>query len=195
VEGRLQKAGPDWANPSIPVTPDTPAVGINWFDAERFCQWLTDHDRKKGKISARQYYRLPSVAEISQTIGLKPDAKLTRLDALGITTGEGAPEDLGPDPLPDWPPAKITNVGPNLGRETDAATRPAPNQPGFQDLAGNVWEWQAENETLPQNPAGLRGGSWRDENPIALRSDIVWADINPYLRLDNIGFRVVLAEE
>ena len=196
IEGRLGKAGTDWANPGVAVTPETPVVGINWFDAQRFCQWLTDYDRRKGKISAKQYYRLPSFAEFSQAIGLSPDVKLMRLDSLAVTTGEGAPPSANtPDPLAGWPPALVSNFGPHLDRDPDNVTRPAKAPTGFADLAGNVWEWVAESNTLPQNPAGLRGGSWRDENPIALRSDVIWSDVHPYLRLDNVGFRVVLASE
>ncbi|HQO96597.1 MAG TPA: SUMF1/EgtB/PvdO family nonheme iron enzyme, partial [Anaerolineaceae bacterium] len=56
---------------------------------------------------------------------------------------------------------------------------------GVRDMAGNVWEWQAN---YFQDHLALRGGSWGDLNyfaRVARRSSL-----RPYLRDHGIGFRV-----
>jgi len=56
---------------------------------------------------------------------------------------------------------------------------------GYKDLAGNVWEWTASDEG---NRAVLKGGSWWDFNPAALRGAARMIEDPTYTSSD-IGFR------
>ena len=42
---------------------DYPATCVSLYDATRFCEKLTDLERKSGKLSANEEYRLPTEAE------------------------------------------------------------------------------------------------------------------------------------
>ena len=61
---------------------------------------------------------------------------------------------------------------------------------GVMDMAGNVWEWQANYYDKNHNTLGLRGGSWRggvDFARVSIRVIVI-----PSYGADNIGFRVVV---
>jgi formylglycine-generating enzyme required for sulfatase activity len=49
--------------------PGHPAVNMNWEYAQKFCEWLTDRERKAGLLSPRQSYRLISDIEWSLASG------------------------------------------------------------------------------------------------------------------------------
>ena len=43
---------------------------VSWDDATAFCAWLTERERKAGKLSANERYRLPSDHEWSCGVGI-----------------------------------------------------------------------------------------------------------------------------
>jgi formylglycine-generating enzyme required for sulfatase activity len=57
----------------------------------------------------------------------------------------------------------------------------------LQDLAGNAWEWQANEYQSGENNPALRGGAWFDGEDY-LRVSNRSRD-NPSVRINNIGFR------
>ena len=74
---------------------------------------------------------------------------------------------------------------------TTSVMRYPANKLGIHDLGGNVWEWcQALFE-----PSGkwrvLRGGSWRDDSRLLLRSSLRIGS-TPVSRLNLYGFRCVV---
>ena len=54
-----------WEAPGFKQTWDDPVVGVSWDDAKAFCEWLTEKDRKEGKIGNDHEYRLPTDEEWS----------------------------------------------------------------------------------------------------------------------------------
>jgi formylglycine-generating enzyme required for sulfatase activity len=59
------------------------------------------------------------------------------------------------------------------------------------DMAGNVWEWQANYYRKEHDALGLRGGSWLDSEDFS-RVSIRYFDL-PDGRLGIIGFRLVVS--
>jgi formylglycine-generating enzyme required for sulfatase activity len=64
-----------WKSPTFKgqaVTPvDTcPVVYVSWDDAQKFAAWLTDKERREGRIPASARYRLPTDAEWSWAVGI-----------------------------------------------------------------------------------------------------------------------------
>jgi len=163
--------------------PDYPVVNVSWNDAQAFCRWLTDVERKSGKIPPDAMYRLPADDEWSVAVGI------------GDREGDGTPKEKSaklPDVYPwgtQFPPppgagnfadqtakAYFTNW-PCIVNYTDGfvATAPVgsftPNQFGIYDLAGNALEWCNSDYDFPTSKQRvLRGGAWNNCGPKSLLS-------------------------
>jgi formylglycine-generating enzyme required for sulfatase activity len=199
--------GDTWQNPGFTQGPTHPVCGVNWNDAQAFCQWLTERDRAEGKISAGQSYHLPRDCEWSVAVGLNEPRAGTPKD-----------KDEGARVYPwggSWPPpngagnyAGDDTADENWPREWKviegrhdgfARTSPvgsfAPNQFGLYDMGGNVWQWVEDDYDGIRGNRTLRGGSWADLVPrfalSSFRLDFPAAERFDY----SIGFRVVLAED
>ncbi len=59
-----------WRKPGWEIQDDDPVAGPCLIDAMAFCTWLTWEERKSGKITAEQAYRLPTDEEWSAAAGL-----------------------------------------------------------------------------------------------------------------------------
>jgi len=136
--------------------PDQPVVGISWYDAVAFAQWLS---RETGET-----YRLPTEAEWEAA-------------SRGGLTGQPFP--WGTE-LPDAGGRFRANYHPNTYaddgyRYTAPVGRFPANDYGLFDMAGNVAEWCRDcyktsyyTQSPALNPGGprtgktrvLRGGSW-----------------------------------
>jgi formylglycine-generating enzyme required for sulfatase activity len=62
--------GKSWKNPGFYQTKYYPVCFVSWNDAQAFCKWLTEKERRDGKISERQSYRLPTDHEWSCASGM-----------------------------------------------------------------------------------------------------------------------------
>lgn len=69
-----------WKSPEFEQTPEDPVVNVTWEDAAAFCQWLTERERKSGRLTAQQRYRLPTDQEWSVAVGLGPEQGRTPED-------------------------------------------------------------------------------------------------------------------
>jgi formylglycine-generating enzyme required for sulfatase activity len=130
--------------------PDQPVVGVSWFAAVKYCEWLS---KSQGKS-----YRLPTEAEWE---------KACRGDLYGMEYAWG-----------NEPPSSIEYFGGREWKGPKRVGEWRPNGFGLFNIGDNVHEWcsdwYAENYysiSPERNPAGpesgtrrvSRGGSWRHQ--------------------------------
>jgi formylglycine-generating enzyme len=155
--------------------PNQAVVGISWFDADKYCQWLgsqTGHS-----------YRLPTEAEWER-------AARGIFEQNSFHWGNEAPQSL-PDYATRW------QTGP------EPVARYAPNGFGLYDICDNVHEWCGDwydpnyyAVSPERNPPGpergqrkaSRGGSWRHQVKVARCS--ARSSIPPEFQYADYGFRV-----
>lgn len=184
-----------------------PVESVTWFDAWSYCYWLTDGERRSGRLPSGWAYRLPTEAEWEYACRAGTTSPFHFGPALrsGMVNFDGRWEY-------DSSIGSTKNLGGAfLGRTTEVGTY-EPNAWGLYDMHGNVWEWCLDvwsdrlpggSVTDPQGPSTgayrvMRGGSWfPSDNPEICRSayrvrNPVF-DAYPGLKGMHIGFRVVLA--
>ncbi len=157
---------------------DYPVVGVNWEQANAFCNWRTDYLIKGLGASAKymQRYRLPTEAEWEYAARGKEGNELP-WNQDGVKSGNGC---------------FYANFKPDRGNYTKDGNLItskvgiySANSNGLFDMAGNVAEWTSTvyteagvysmsdmNPTLTYNAAledpyalkrkSVRGGSWKD---------------------------------
>jgi formylglycine-generating enzyme required for sulfatase activity len=212
------KVSRQWGHkePKYPLTTsdNCPVVLVSWDGAVRFCEWLTQRERRNGLIGHSERYRLPTDHEWSCAVGI------------------GAIEDSAADPLLksclvkrvypwgiQWPPPKGSA---NLADETFAsvlgvygpivhvtgykdgfaATAPVgsfhANRLGLYDMAGNVHEWCLDIAKIDEEGIHRvgRGSCYRMAEPESLLSSYrKIGGAEPHSRDPMTGFRVVLVAE
>jgi formylglycine-generating enzyme required for sulfatase activity len=169
-EPRYWRSG-DWNKPNNPV------VGVSWYEALAFCQWLS--------------------ATIDQEITLPSEQQWQR----AAQGDDGREYPWGNDK----PGPELCNWNRYLDEITPVTEYPYGSSPyGVMDMSGNVWEWCLTGwETgLTIISDGrearlLRGGSWSSDSPLSLRA----ANRNPkdpnnrlspnYRNHVTVGFRCV----
>jgi sulfatase modifying factor 1 len=155
--------------------PQQPVVAVSWFEAVRYCEWLS------GVHGA--HYRLPTEAEWERAARGGVEGKL-------FPWGDAAPESL-----PEYP-QRWAN-GPEAVGSSD------PNGFGLHDMCANVHEWcsdwfqagyyAASPERNPRGPESgerraSRGGSWRHH--IKVTRCAARSSIPPQFKYADYGFRV-----
>ena len=159
--------------------PDQAVVGVSWFDATAYCEWLSK--------TTRDLYRLPSEAEWERAARGGLEQKLYPWG------------DEPPDSLPNY--AGRWRTGPEIVGHAEI------NSLGICDIGSNVHEWCSDwfdaayyavsPERNPRGPANgtrrsSRGGSWRHYTKVsrcAARSSIP-----PDFQYADYGFRVASGE-
>ena len=132
-------------------------VGVTWYEANAYCRWLQRHwsDLEEGEANPGcqpALVRLPAEAEWGRTAGGEQPQERYPWDAPGQATQEQS-EIL-----------KRANMGENgISHTTPVGMYPEGQGKPFRlwDLAGNVWEWQANLFNKDHDFLALRGGSWR----------------------------------
>jgi formylglycine-generating enzyme required for sulfatase activity len=161
----------DWTKPPFPQTKTHPAVNVSWDDAQAFCNWLTQKERKSGVLGEVVRYRLPTDEEWSLATGLTTEPAGLPSDKSQKTRGV-YPWGKG------WPPPKgagnfadvsLSNKKQDSYRIIDGYndgypdTSPvgafAANQFGLYDMGGNVWQWCEDWYDTSKHDRVLRGGS------------------------------------
>lgn len=169
-----------WNNPLFPV------VGVTWFEAEAYCNWLSM------RTTSERSYRLPTEVEWERAArGTEGRVypwdnsfEAQRLNCFNAWAGRDLSD------IHTW--IKWVNELPEYVATTAVCTYPqGMSCDGVWDLSGNVWEWTASSWDTDNKV--LRGGSWFDiggDARCAARDRGVPDDF-----LDIVGFRVVLSLE
>ena len=174
-------------NPSYWKDPDLPVETVTWFEAIEFCEKLTEREEAAGRLPDGYEYSLPTEAQWEYACRAGTSTRFYYGDDPGYTQlGKYA-----------W------------YRDNSLRTHPVglklPNAWGLHDMYGNVWEWCMDwySSSYPggsvNDPKGatrargrvFRGGSW-SYNAVSCRS-AYRSRSNPTIRINSIGFRVVLA--
>jgi len=155
--------------------PRQPVAAVSWFEAERYCQWLS-------ALSGRAF-RLPTEAEWERA-------------ARGGVEGKAFP-------WGDEPPQSQPNYATRWAAGPEPVALYAPNAFGLYDICENVHEWcsdwfQADYYSVSpeRNPCGpesgqrraSRGGSWRHHVKVSRCS--ARSSIPPQFQYADYGFRV-----
>ena len=154
---------------SWPVS-NHPRESVSWYEALAFCRWLSEQRGFE--------VRLPTEVEWQQAAS---GAEAHRVYPWGKAFS-----------------ARLANTSESgLGRTSAVGIFPAGGTVhGIQDMAGNVFEWCANAPGSPDKPAtgksederALRGGAWDFGQDVARCANRI--SIRPYLRYDDVGFRV-----
>lgn len=158
-----------WKTPNFMQTNNYPVCGVNWRDAVAFCTWLTDLEQQGGTIKKSQVYRLPTLDEWAS--------------AAGGQTQPPYPEHFGNY----HQEAKF-----DYTEFTSAVGTFKPNEHGFYDMAGNVWEYTLDESDEEPGFYVICGGSWQNWHKFFVGMN-ARGYCSPDIRITLYGFRVVLA--
>jgi formylglycine-generating enzyme required for sulfatase activity len=189
--------------------PDHPVVNVSRDDAQAFCKWLTERERKAELIAQSDIYRLPTDLEWSLMAGLQEeegispnsrDAHKQQIFPWGVAWADGEKVGNFADHTLAATPG-ISNERTLPGYDDGFPfTAPVgsfpPNKLGIFDLSGNVQEWVADDYSAIAGNfvlGVLRGGGWNTYQFENLYTGS--RNGTPPASLDTIyGFRVVLAK-
>jgi formylglycine-generating enzyme required for sulfatase activity len=180
-----------------------PAVGVTWYEAVAFCNWLSAKeglapaygDTGRAVLGASGY-RLPTEVEYE------------------YAAARGGPDDAeriypwGNDAHPQY---AVSSVPPGNASATEDVTSRSPTgdtPQGVADMSGNVWEWCSDNfqgdaeitasvdryyfvSDARAERFSLHGGSWVISFAGGLHTRFRSFSSEPGALLDSVGFRVV----
>jgi len=162
-----------------------PVENITWFEAVKYCDWLTEQERNAGRMPEGYVYRLPSEAEWE--FAARGGSKSRNYKYAGSNS--------------------LDSVGwfvSNSASHTYPVGRKAPNELGLYDMSGNVAEWCHDwygkyTDYSEKDPIGagcgkgrvIRGGGiFRKAQ---LNSNTYRAFLHPEAAATSVGFRICLA--
>jgi len=168
---------------------DCPATYVSWDDAKEFCEKLTVIERKSGKLSADEEYRLPTEAEWEYSCRAGTET------AFSFGNDESKLGEYA------WFGGNAKNFGQGFAHKVGLKK---PNPWGLHDMHGNVLEWCSDwhdgkhaGGTDPVGPEEgsrrvFRGGGWR-HYPGSCRS-ACRNNHGPSYRNNFLGFRVARSQ-
>jgi len=187
--------------------PNRPVVGVTWYEAVAYCNWLLEQLKVSG-------FKL-QVGRKPETLNLKPETLLVRLP----TEAEWEKAARGTDGRRwpwgnEWVEGRANTEEADIGETCAVGCFPAGASPwGVLDMAGNVWEWTVSkwgrtsvyrpDYGYPYDPTDgredltgpdlrvVRGGSWSLVQRLA-RCAFRNRNI-PVVFVDYLGFRVVVS--
>jgi formylglycine-generating enzyme required for sulfatase activity len=148
------------------AAPEQPVVGVSWFDAAAFCEWLTEETALP--------FRLPDEDEWEW-------AARGGLEGARYPWGDESPFDRYPDYESLW------REGP------ERAGLHISNAYGLSEVCENVHEWCANwHDPETKQRRGSRGGSWRHQ--LKVSTCAARSSIPPAFRYADYGFRVATSQ-
>jgi len=151
--------------------PMCPVVGVSWFEAQAYCNWLTGELRRTGRLGADRIVRLPDEAEWERAARWTDGREYPWGDEFDFAKANVAEE-----------------IGKGVGSSNVASFSQGASPDGLWDCAGNVWEW---TRTVEGDSRVLRGGSWYDFQGFARCAVRDW--FIPVRWYVSVGFRVVVS--
>jgi len=178
--GNETKAGPRWEQPahwtdSRFSQPNQPVVGVSFYEAAAFVQWLTlklsgfsillpteQQWQRAAQRQDKRFYPWGSMWKVHSCVNKNNPPNCHTPVAVGSIALSSRADQL-------WP----------------------------QDLSGNVWEWCLNKpgsstviNTQGSEQRAIRGGSWREVDPSKFTTTYrEWE--YPFERRDDLGFRIV----
>jgi len=184
--------------------PDYPVVNVSWNDANAFCDWLTETERKAGRIPAGATYRLPTDTEWSWAAGIgdretkgTPKDKSVKIEGV-FPWGSRYPPPAGAGNFADLSAREYFTNWPCIEGYRDGFVTSSPvgsfkpNELGLYDLAGNALEWCDDYYDAAHKQRVMRGGGWNNTGPKSLLSSYR-EHVAPQRFSVVTGFRCVLA--
>ena len=173
-----------------------PVINVSWFDALRYCNWLSEQEglepaydlnnwRLRGRPEELEGFRLPTEDEWEYAARGGVDGRATiyagssNLEEVGWYWRNSGDRWLSGS----WTSDKINN--------NNSSTRPVgqkePNELGLYDMSGNVWEW---TDTIGWGSNRVhRGGAWYNH---AQYCEVDYTiSYPPSRKYYDLGFRVV----
>jgi len=205
-----RETGREWPQAGFDQGPAHPAVMTSWEDAQSFCAWLTERERKAGKLDANEGYRLPSdhewscaagigEQEVAETLPADKSGKITDAFPWGTQwpppkgAGNYPGEELRSAPALGNSPSNAIIAGYRDGFETTSPVGSfVANRFGLFDMGGNVWQWCENWFDKDQKKRVLRGASWHTNDRKSLLLSSRYPD-PPGTHSPHVGFRCVLS--
>ncbi|MDA3926047.1 MAG: formylglycine-generating enzyme family protein [Kiritimatiellae bacterium] len=183
-----EQSGINWSN--VFDRNNMPVTIVSWNDAVAYCEWLTERERKAGRLPEGYEYRLSTEAEWEYCCRA-PSASSELADTAGDYAGNLD---------------SMAWYEKNSGSKTHPVGKKKANDWGLHDMHGNVWEWcydwygnyTSGSESNPQGAdsgkyRAFRGGGWYFPATYCRSANRGWS--RPDLPYSDHGFRVALAPQ
>lgn len=199
-----------WNDPRFGFTRRTvPVVGINWYEANAYCRWLTVNYKDLPEFTSlssftlsNYVFRLPIENEWLHaagglgepiTVKNKKGEDIQRYRFPWDEAGKVTPEPQSNDDEFMQKILQRSNIAESdINRTTPVSMYPLGRTTnGLWDMSGNVWEWQANYIDKDHDYLALRGGSWLNYQTYARVSGRNY--FRPHFKWYINGFRVCLA--
>src|SRR5262245_29336074 len=170
-------------NPSKQKNPQAPVAGVQWVDAARFCNRISEMEGLKPCYDLKTWacdptadgYRLPTEAEWEYACRAGSKGR--------FPFGDDASQ-LG----------RFAWTKANSEGKVRPVAQKEPNAWGLYDMLGNVWQWTNDWFDQEQKTRALRGGAW-DSDPAKVEVSMRKKEFPVYtdacFGADSNGFRRV----